>query len=292
MAAMDWVALSLACALAVASTDAFTKKLLSDYRAGEIAAVRLAWAGALLLPWALAQPWPAPRAAFWGWAAALLPLEIAALIMYMRAISVAPLHDTLPYLAFTPVFTALTGYLLLGERIGAQGLAGIALVTAGGYLLNVDTADGRWREPLAPLRRMRRERGPRLMLAVAVLYSLTSVLGKGALQYVPATFLGAWYFIVLALALIGPAAIARPASLAVLVRRPGAHLLIGACFAIMAVTHFLAIERIEAAYMIALKRTSLLFGILYGVVLFGEPHPLRHLAIGTLMVAGVALIVA
>jgi hypothetical protein len=34
--------------------------------------------------------------------------------------------------------------------------------------------------------------------------------------------------------------------------------------------HLLAIERVEAAYMIAVKRTSLLFGILYGALLFGE----------------------
>ena len=44
------------------------------------------------------------------------------------------------------------------------------------------------------------------------------------------------------------------------------------------------------AYMIAVKRTSLLFGILYGAMLFGEAHLGRHLLAGTLMVAGVAAI--
>ena len=60
--------------------------------------------------------------------------------------------------------------------------------------------------------------------------------------------------------------------------------------AIMVITHFMAIAQIEAAYMIAAKRTSLLFGMLYGAMLFGERHLGRHLVAGALMVAGVAAI--
>lgn len=284
---MDWFALALLCAFAIASSDAFTKRLLGDYDAYESATVRLVWAGALLLPWALAQPWPAPPPVFWAWVAPLLPLEIGALLLYMRALRVAPLHDTLPYLAFTPVFTAVTGWALLGERLSVQGFAGIVLVTAGGYLLNVERG-GTWIEPLA---RMRREPGPRLMLSVSFLYGLTSVIGKGALQYVPGRFLGAWYFIVLGAAMVAVTALGRPRALRALWRRPAAHLLVAGSFAVMVVTHFLALEHVETAYMIAVKRTSLLFGIVYGALLFGEARLGRHLAIGTLMVAGVVLIV-
>jgi drug/metabolite transporter (DMT)-like permease len=60
--------------------------------------------------------------------------------------------------------------------------------------------------------------------------------------------------------------------------------------AVMVLTHFLAIERVEAAYMIAVKRTSLLFGILYGALLFRERRLGRNLLAGSLMLAGVALI--
>ena len=42
--------------------------------------------------------------------------------------------------------------------------------------------------------------------------------------------------------------------------------------------------------MIAVKRTSLLFGILYGALFFREPGLARRLPAGALMVAGVALI--
>jgi drug/metabolite transporter (DMT)-like permease len=42
--------------------------------------------------------------------------------------------------------------------------------------------------------------------------------------------------------------------------------------------------------MIAAKRTSLLFGMLYGAMLFGERHLGRHLMAGILMIGGVAAI--
>jgi drug/metabolite transporter (DMT)-like permease len=62
--------------------------------------------------------------------------------------------------------------------------------------------------------------------------------------------------------------------------------------AVMVVAHFYAIAHIEVAYMVAVKRTSLLFGILYGAWLFREQGLTRNLGAGGLMVAGVYLIAA
>ena len=48
---------------------------------------------------------------------------------------------------------------------------------------------------------------------------------------------------------------------------------------------------LAVAYMIAVKRSSLLFGIVYGALVFGEARLRQHLFAGSLMVAGVALVV-
>jgi uncharacterized membrane protein len=48
---------------------------------------------------------------------------------------------------------------------------------------------------------------------------------------------------------------------------------------------------VEAAYMVAVKRSSMLFGILYGAWMFHEKGLLKNSVSATLMVAGVALIV-
>jgi len=290
---MHWFSLTLLSAFCLATADTLTKRYLSHYRPGEMALVRFGVTGVLLLPLLLLQPWPELPLPFWGWVAALLPLEILAMRLYMKAIRESPLSLTLPYLAFTPVFNTFTGYVLLGETVTVTGFAGILLVVCGAWLLNLEAArtnDHRL-DIIAPFRAIAREPGSRLMLATAALYSLTSVLGKGALQYVSPGFFGPFYFVVLAVVTALVFASRDVTTWRALGRNPWAHLGVGAFMAAMVIAHFYAIVHVEVAYMIAVKRTSLLFGILYGAWLFHETGLRQHLAAGALMVLGVFLIV-
>lgn len=297
---MEWLWLALVSALSLASADALTKARLSRWPTGEVALVRFAVTGALLVPW-LAVTAPArPPAAFWGWVLAAVPLELAAMWLYMRAIQRSPLALTLPFLAFTPIFAALTGWLLLGEAVSPLGLVGVTLAVAGAWVLHGSAASGHsgWRRWLAPFAAVLREPGSRLMLAVALIYSLTSVLGKGALRYMAPVPFGALYYALLGvIAGLGLLALrARPGmqreagSRAPVPRAPAVVVVIGALMAAMVVSHFTAIAQVEVAYMITVKRCSLLFGILYGAWLFGERGLMRHLLGGVLMLAGVAFV--
>lgn len=289
---MDWVFWALACALSLAATDAATKAWLSDYSARELALVRLALTGLLLSPLLLAMPLPTSLPwAFWGWIAALLPLEIAAMLLYMAAIRDHPLSLTLPYLAFTPVFVLLIAAVLLGERIPPSGAAGVLLVVIGAWLLNVEHASLKdWRSWGRPLLAITWEPGSRMMLGVAVLYGFTSTMGKGAMQYLEPEQFGAVYFILLGGAAIVLFAGARPSMIMRVARKPRAVLGVALLNAVMVFTHFVALAQVEVAYMIAVKRTSLLFGILLGAWLFHERGLASHLLAGSVMVAGVALI--
>jgi drug/metabolite transporter (DMT)-like permease len=58
----------------------------------------------------------------------------------------------------------------------------------------------------------------------------------------------------------------------------------------MVVTHFLGIALVQVAYFIAVKRTSLLFGIALGAALLGERVTPRHVIAGSIMLGGVLLI--
>jgi drug/metabolite transporter (DMT)-like permease len=288
---MHWLPITLLCALSLASADAATKAWLRDYSARELALVRFALAGLLLAPGLRLFPLGHPPAVFWLWVTALVPLEILAMLLYMRAIRDHPLSLTLPYLAFTPVLVALTGWLILGERVSLPGLAGVVLVVAGGWLLNLRRARARgWRSWAAPLAAMLHEPGARLMLGVAAIYALTAVLGKGAMGYTTPAAFGPFYFGLLGLATVLLFGSGDPGILRRILRRPLAALTVAALMAIMVASHFLALDQVEVAYMIAVKRTSLLFGMLYGALLFGERHLGTSLAAGALMVLGVFLI--
>jgi uncharacterized membrane protein len=58
----------------------------------------------------------------------------------------------------------------------------------------------------------------------------------------------------------------------------------------MILLHTLALAQAEAAYMIAVKRTSLLFSVLYGRLLFGEGQFRERFAGTIVMCIGVAII--
>ncbi len=289
---MHWLPLSLICALSLASADAATKAWLQGFSARELAVVRFGLTGLLMTPLLAGLPsLTALPVQFWWTLAVLVPLEVLAILLYMAAIRDHPLSLTLPYLAFTPVFVIGIAWVLLGERVSARGAVGVLLVVAGAWLLNGDQARALdWRTWGRPLRAILYERGSRMMLAVALIYALTATLGHGAMRYLGPERFGPFYFGALGLAVILVFAVPRPRLLLKLASRPLPVLAVAALSGMMAYTHFLAIQQVEVAYMIAVKRTSLLFGILYGVLWFKERGLLRRLPAGGLMVAGVVLI--
>jgi drug/metabolite transporter (DMT)-like permease len=289
---VHWFPLALICALALGAADALTRRYFQGYRGWELVLLRFAVPGVLLLPLAFIHPIPASvPPAFWRGMLVLVPLELVAMWLYMRAIRDSPLYLTLPYLAFTPVFNVLTGYLLLGETISARGFAGILLVVLGAYLLNLNQrARGLWRNWLDPLRAIVHERGARMMLIVALIYSVTSALGKQVMQYATPESFGAFYFVTLGVVVLAATVVLRPRGLRVLAQRPLPLLLVGVLLAMMVVTHFIAIARVEVAYFLAVKRSSLIFAILFAMILFHEHPARRHLFASLLMIGGVALI--
>jgi len=283
-----WLPLTLLCAFALASSDAAAKAWLQGYRARELVLVRFGLAGLLLAPLLALWPPGAQPAPFWGWLALLTPLEIGAMLLYMRAIRDHPLALTLPYLAFTPVLTILTGWLFLGETVTGKGVVGILLVAVGGWLLNADEAEGAdWRTWLRPFAAILHEPGARLMLGAALIYSVTAALSKKAMGYTDPLAFGVLYFVVVGTGTVLLFGVREPALWLRIWRRPGAVLAVAGLMALMVVTHFLALARVEVAYMIAVKRSSLVFGVLYGALCFGERHLRGHLLAVALMLAGV-----
>jgi len=288
--AMNWLVLSLCSAFCLATADTVTKRYLSACRPGEMTIIRFGSIGVLLLPLLLVEPWPQLPQVFWGLLAIAVPIEILAMWLYMKAIRAAPLSHTLPYLAFTPVFNILTGYLGLGETVSLVGLAGILLVVSGAWLLNLGQGADRPGNLLSPFKAIVREEGSRLMLITAALYSVNSVLGKGMLAYAPPLFLGSFYFFLIGVVAWCIFVRKGDGSWQSIRNHPWAALFVGIFMSAMVLTHFYAVIRVEVAYMVAVKRTSLLFGILYGAWLFNEKGLARHLVAGALMVAGVFLI--
>jgi drug/metabolite transporter (DMT)-like permease len=289
---MEWFTLTMLCSFSLATADAYTKKHLSHYSGLEMVLVRSFIPGLLLIPLIYFYPLPQVSKEFWAWIVVLVPLELLAMLLYTLAIRDSPLYQTLPFLAFTPVFNIFTAWAILGEQVTLDGAIGIVLIVVGAYLLNINRlyqASGlNW---LAPFFAIVKQKGSRRMLIVAIIYSFTSVGGKAAMSHVGAMNFAAFYIPVVGISALLLVATIQVKGVLVLVRKPSWHLFIGVMFTIMLVTHFLALSKVEAAYMVAVKRSSLLFGILYGAWLFHEKNLLKNSVSASLMVAGVAIIV-
>jgi hypothetical protein len=77
-----------------------------------------------------------------------------------------------------------------------------------------------------------------------------------------------------------------PRSRRIFCARPASPGCVAVLMTIMILTHFLALAQAETAYMIAVKRLSILFGILLGAWVFREARLRQHLFAAGAMVAG------
>jgi drug/metabolite transporter (DMT)-like permease len=284
-----WVYLSLICAFALATSDALTKKALVGSDEYLVAWFRLLFALPVLLIILFFIHVPAADARFYIAFAFSLPLEIIALVLYIKALRISPLSLTLPFLSLTPVFLIFFSYFITGEKVSLRGGTGILLLAAGSYTLNLhEMRNG----ILGPFRAIGREKGSVLMIIVAFIYSITSSLGKMAIEHSSALFFGAAYFIVLTV-LFSPIALVAGRDKKMFVKGGQYRRLFfpGFFYSIMIITHMLALGLTNVAYMISVKRTSLVMGVIYGYFLFREKNIRERLTGAILMFTGFVMIV-
>jgi drug/metabolite transporter (DMT)-like permease len=288
--AHTWVLLSLICAFALATSDALTKKTL--VRSNEYLAAWFRFVFSLpllLLTWTVV-PTPKLDPVFYTAFILSLPLEIAAMIIYVKALKVSPLSLTLPFLSLTPVLLIVVSYILLGEKVSLQGGIGIVVLAAGGYTLHIhEIRNGL----LMPFKAIRREKGSLLMIAVAIIYSVTASLGKMAIEHSSPLFFGITYFCAVTV-LFAPIAVwmgRHEVKEFIFTGQYKKLFFPGLFYSIMIASHMTALNLTNVAYMISVKRISLVIGVLYGYFLFRETNVGERALGALLMLTGFVLIV-
>lgn len=285
-----WVVFALISAFTLATSDALTKKALKDSNEYLVAWFRFFFSLPLLLILWLFVPAPELDAEFYRAFAIALPLEIVTIILYIKALRVSPLSLTLPFLALTPVFLIFISYLLVGEKVSFRGGAGIFLIAAGSYALNISEIK---KGILEPFRSIPREKGSVFMIGVALIYCFTASLGKIAIEHSSPLFFVITYYIALTICFAPIAFWMGRKELGVFFRDKQFRKLVqpGVFFAVMAATHMLAMNLTNVAYMISVKRLSLIIGIMYGYFLFREDNIKERFLGAVLMLIGFVMVV-
>ena len=283
---MIWAILSILSGFSVATSDALLKKYLIKEKTMLLVWSRFGFASLFLL---LIFPFvdvPNLDIIFWVILLMLIPLEIVALFLYVKSIQQSPLSLTLPFLAFTPLFLIPISYFALGELPSTIGIVGISLIVIGSYIINFSSSKG----ILGPFKALVKEKGSLMMLAVAFIYSITSAVSKIPLQRSNALFFSILYTIMIFLVLTILIFNNIKNNIKNIKNNIKGFAYSGFFYGLMILFHFIALSLVIVPYMISLKRTSSIFGVAYGWLMFKERKIAERMFGTLLMVCGAVLI--
>lgn len=222
------------------------------------------------------------------WLAVISPLELLAMILYIKALSRYEISLVIPFLSLTPLLLLLTGYIFLDERVSLFGILGVCTVVIGIYIMNIrDKKDG----ILAPFASIFQNRGAVYVISVAIIYTVTSTIGKRIVTLVGPSFMSFWHIVSLTIVLFIFITIKRESILDAIKENFILNLAIGTFVGLAAYTLFTSYQLIPVSYAITLKRTSILFAVLWGRIFFKEPDFRKRLLGSLIILAGVTIIV-
>lgn len=276
----------LICSLGWAAMDVLRKRLAIHVPALPLVALLALGLVPLFAIWLLVAGWPRIDAGYTAPALLAVASNIAANLMFVHALRLAPLSTTVPLLSFTPVFTALLSAAVLHEVPTARPALGIVLVVVGALTLQ-------WGAPASTGRRYPAfGAGQRLMLGVALLWSLVTVADKAAIGHASAALHGVVQTAGVGVVLLGVLAWrGELGSLVSLLRHRG--LFAGALVAsgLALGLQFVAYGLVFVSTVESVKRTvGMLASVINGRVFFGEPLTPAKWAGVALLSIGVVLV--
>lgn len=285
-----WLIFSFLTAFFESTKDVFSKKSLKNINEYAVAWSLRFFALPFLIPFLFfikIPSWGALESKFW---IALLVsgfLNLIATVLFMKAIKYSDLSTTIPMITFTPLFLLMTSPLIVGEFPAALGLLGILFIVAGSYVLNIQE---RHKGYLAPFKALLKEKGPKLMLLVAFIWSITSNFDKIGVQNSSPIFWSIAINTFIALAMFPLMFYKSQKNISQFPIKLKALVPIGLFSALTVIFQMTAINLTLVAYVISIKRTSAIMSVLLGCLIFKEKGIRERIVGVVIMVIGVLLI--
>jgi drug/metabolite transporter (DMT)-like permease len=275
---MIWFFLSLIAAISIAARDV-SIKTYEDLAPPEIAILELLWALPYFFLGCLLVETPPLDQTFWWTFVLSIPINMLAYVLYLSAIKNSPISLSVPFLAFTPVFMILTGFIFLAETINIWGGLGIGLIVLGGYILHFKKNQANL---FAPLTAFLREKGSWFMLIVAILFAFAAVIGKKAMLHSSPLFFSYYFFFVFNILILLGLVLVRKNDWRKILRNTPKGFWLGSLLMIHISFHGLAIAISTAVYMVAVKRSSILFSVILSWFILKEAD-IRYRGLGSLL---------
>ncbi|MCA9400651.1 MAG: EamA family transporter [Candidatus Omnitrophica bacterium] len=207
-------------------------------------------------------------------------------LCYVKALE-SDLSISIPMLNFTPLLLLLTSPLITKETPRLMGIVGVMLIVAGAYVMFIRSSHTGL---LGPMKALVQSNGPRYMLVVAVVFSISGNLDKiGVMHSSPLlwpVFLNTTLSAVLSVILL----FYVPSWKEEIFRHYPKLIIIGTINGAALWVQMVAIQWTQVPYLIAVKRTSVLISALYGFLILKEGGLKERLPGILMMITGVFLI--
>ncbi|MEX0324028.1 MAG: EamA family transporter [Puniceicoccaceae bacterium] len=283
------ILLGLMSGLSEASLNTVINKAKNKYAAITVGFAQLLLIFPVACIWLIFVPKPEHTVELYVYLTLFAILNVLGRILYIRSIQLSGLSKTVPFLSFTPIFLIFIGYAVLGEIPSGAGILGVVLVAFGAYGIACTKVG----EPLTmAFKNVTRDKGVLLILATAFIWSLTSSVGRKAVLLSSANFF--FIFAMISQFVIFFALNWKQTGLKKTIhyiRTDWKFFIIVSLFlAIMELAIFTAFGLTKVAYAISMKRTAILFSVLFGFLFFKEGGFRKNIVAATVMVTGVIVI--
>jgi len=222
-----------------------------------------------------------PDAAGWKWLVATSLVQFAYYALLVRSYGVGDMSVVYPLSrGLAPVLTTVAAFLFAHEALGGTQIAAVALISLGIMILSFRSGASGLAVGLA--------------LATGTTVAAYSFLGGMGVR-AAGTVLGfqACLEIVNGSVMLGLALLTRPRAFATHVRRhPGLGVMAGLMSVVGFVAYLIAAKSLPLGPTTALRETSVIFGAILGTLVLKEGFGLRRISAATLVVLGIALLVA
>lgn len=283
-----WFLFAVFAAVCQAINQVVVKKYQTKNNYIILASITYFTSGLIFLLISIAKGIPSLGPDFWKAVILSGGLNIIAAMCFYKSLRLTDLSLAAPMLAFTPVFLTLNGYLILGEKPNAFGYLGIFSVVLGILFMNSPKAS----KLFHALRSIKNNKGILLMLLVAFLWSISTPFDKLAVLNSDFIFGVACISLFIFIFFTSYAFLrVKTQKLTFYKQALTGGLFISAINVVGSIFTNLAYLQALAAYVLSVKRLSILFGVLLGVFIFKEPELKKRLTGAVIAVIGVLFIV-
>ena len=220
------------------------------------------------------------------------PLMVIAYLCYVKAYKHGDLSLISPLLALTPAIILVIAPFVINQKASIGGALGVGLIVIGAYVLNFSASKEGF---LKPIGKLFRDKGAKYMMLTASIWGGTSIIDTLGVRGVRGSSLQAgvsWaFFTSLVLVLVLTPFIIRKIRMIFKKTERKKFFMSGAFMGMAEICQMTAMTMLLAAYVNAIKRFSMVLGVIIGAIFFKEQDIQNRLTGSIIMLAGVILII-